>query len=578
MKALFKTQTLQTIPEQVQAHINGIDSECKNFIETNVKRLAKSLGQDNLPPSNTLQPYTNEIDAFFDTKITTANIFLQGLTEHHDEQATDDTITEKKEIIESLKKHLRNTEEEVHDITIERDVHAHRTYTILLYVFGIFESIWVSNVLTFLGDSTLIVLIGGLIVAFSLVMYFKYITLHVRDSKHLPWYQKVVIPIFSLAVLVSIGLLRYIQIQISASETEVPNIPYANNPFVFGVLSALPAIATILITHRFILSSDEKKKKRQHDTLSQEIADIQSRIAQLTQEVHHLLSQKKTAQTTGTQLANYTPQIHAHIESYRKQALSIFVTENMRYRTSRATPFNGSLSSIAFLSLGVSGLLSACSPPKPTVDENHVAITVAIDITDTESYQTTARDLLVHTIADHPMTDAFTITIQSLSQYHVNELQIFTLPKESFLLGNEYKRRKKVEHMVDEVDQAIALVYQKQGKKQRSNLFAPLITAANRLAQTNAATQHLVVISDLAENGTFSCYKKSDLRMLQQNPEAVEKLLLKGTNALHYPHLTVHISHQPRSQTDDEVYAIMAQFVKDFFEKQGATVEIGATL
>lgn len=198
-----------------------------------------------------------------------------------------------------------------------------------------------------------------------------------------------------------------------------------------------------------------------------------------------------------------------------------------------------------------------------------------VDITDPDTGRLRASSIIGTATNGRNINDAITVHVETLSPYHHNTVQEFKLPKESLLLGNPTIRKRSVQALTKQLDTTLLKMYAEQNSKEQSNIFEPILTAANELSTSNTSRKVIIVSSDLQENTPlFSYFKKADSILLKTNPDEVERILLNGTPVKDLKGVTIYLIHTPRSLHDDDLFNQFAKLYKRFYEKHHAVVII----
>ncbi len=208
-------------------------------------------------------------------------------------------------------------------------------------------------------------------------------------------------------------------------------------------------------------------------------------------------------------------------------------------------------------------------------DTNDAFLKLFVDITDKDSAQVQAHEVM--TLATNNFTSKEDITIQTeaLSNYHINPVQEFHLPKENFITGNSQRRRRTISKLSKQLDTAIQNMYAEQSAKKQSKIFLPFLHAVNELSETKAKNKIIICASDLVENNkTFTCFDPISMKLLKKDPDLIEMVLLQGNTVKNLRGMTIYLVHHPRNERDDELFNVMAHFYKRFYEAYGAKVYI----
>jgi hypothetical protein len=166
-----------------------------------------------------------------------------------------------------------------------------------------------------------------------------------------------------------------------------------------------------------------------------------------------------------------------------------------------------------------------------------------------------------------------------ITEVHINKEFSASLPPANLDNFNKFKRKNKVKKFLSNIDIAIQDLQNVEFGRPKSSIFVPVAKTINKLAQTKANRQILVIQSDLFEN-TFilSKYDKSQMIKIENKPQSLEQVLDKETPIFsRLDNMGIYIINQPKSNTDKDFY-IISSIYKNWLESKGATVEIMANL
>lgn len=166
-----------------------------------------------------------------------------------------------------------------------------------------------------------------------------------------------------------------------------------------------------------------------------------------------------------------------------------------------------------------------------------------------------------------------------ISEVHINKEFSASLPPANLDNFNKFKRKNKVKKFLSSIDMAIQDLQNVEFGRPKSSIFVPVAKTINKLAQTKANRQILVIQSDLFEN-TFilSKYDKNQMIKIENKPQSLEQVLDKETPIYsRLDNMTIYIINQPKSNSDKDFY-IISNIYKNWLESKGAKVEIMANL
>ena len=166
-----------------------------------------------------------------------------------------------------------------------------------------------------------------------------------------------------------------------------------------------------------------------------------------------------------------------------------------------------------------------------------------------------------------------------VTDLNINKVQQTKLESENFLLGNKYKRIKKVDSFYSNINTIITNSLNEPIGKDNSAIYIPIVKELNQLSQSNAQTKILFIYSDLMENtNEISFYDESTFKNIKNNPEIIRR---NFNSQMKLPKLTgikIYIIYQPNNTKQDKDFKIVSDFYKSLFESKGASVEITANV
>lgn len=215
------------------------------------------------------------------------------------------------------------------------------------------------------------------------------------------------------------------------------------------------------------------------------------------------------------------------------------------------------------------------------LDSKAIDITLCVDVTDKDSARLSGANILSIAIHDNSTSESITVKTQTLSEYHVNTMQEFSLKEQSFLNSNAHRRKREIDKLAKQIDTELNTLYTQQTDRKQSHIFLPILNILNELSEIASVHKKTILIinSDLQENtNEFSCFRKSDLALLRQNNNKAQNTLLQGIKIKDLHNVTVYLVHAPRSLRDDELFNAMSLFYKKVLEEKGAKVFIQSNL
>jgi hypothetical protein len=249
-------------------------------------------------------------------------------------------IAEKKEQAEQHTRIMNNKKHDRESIKINRDIKAYQVYRVILWLFTLLESCWLALIFSgAFNDSNIMVMIGAVVISFSLIQSTKIFTLYVRDR---PWHQiplwiKIGAPLFIIGVVVSLGLLRYTSVMISSDET-ITTYRYLNHPVMFMIITMIPLVGTALVVYRYFLSEEELNKLRERNQLDDECKEEEQKMLTCTNEVKEMTAQRNDIAQARVKCKHAEQVLIQRFDGYVKEALGVFKLENIKHRNDSAYP------------------------------------------------------------------------------------------------------------------------------------------------------------------------------------------------------------------------------------------------
>ncbi|MBS1684022.1 MAG: hypothetical protein JSS76_04665 [Bacteroidetes bacterium] len=152
----------------------------------------------------------------------------------------------------------------------------------------------------------------------------------------------------------------------------------------------------------------------------------------------------------------------------------------------------------------------------------------------------------------------------------------FEIAPQEKLMQNPGQRSKAINDFNARISLAFAQVSLQPLGKSKSEIFGPIARALNELASQNVMEKYAIFCSDLHQNSDlFSVYKKSDMDMLYNHPEEVEKIIIKATpinNNL--KGVSIQLIYNAPNYESSKRYALIASLFKKICEERGARVII----
>ncbi len=223
-------------------------------------------------------------------------------------------------------------------------------------------------------------------------------------------------------------------------------------------------------------------------------------------------------------------------------------------------------------------LFGGCKPPA----SKFIEISIGYDITESNgtNLDIEASEIIeLFGIKDNPFNQA-RFRASTLSGVHINRInQLKLSPIESMSEYQKYVRQAEIEKFTTGIDSLITTLKNEETGRQYSSLFKPINAELLRLARSNADKKYFICFTDLQENSAiFSCYSKSSINFLKNNPEEFTHQFLKSAPLP--PDLTgisIYIIYSPDILTDTN-FRLISEWYKQILTRRNADVFIGANL
>lgn len=340
----MKTRQKLTLDEQAESMVKELRTKCdqahEQYLENNVRRSARACAQSGVPrlDDEKLDPYVQDIVGHYSTERTNVQIEMAGKIQALLGSISIDAhkrgIEEKNDSINSVQRKIDTGRDALEDYHINRSVSSYHFYQVFLWVLMIMESAWLSLVFSGLGDNNLMVLIGAAVVSITLITSVKLLTLYVRDR---PWdeisyFTRFAIALYVIAVVVAIGLLRYVSITTN-NEGYLVKIQYLNHPIIFMIITAIPLVATFLIVHKYFLSDEERLKVKHANRVKRECHVAEQEKAKHLAERDRLIQKREDTAHMRIKLNHYEQALMERFDGYLIKAIGTFKLENLKHRS-----------------------------------------------------------------------------------------------------------------------------------------------------------------------------------------------------------------------------------------------------
>lgn len=157
--------------------------------------------------------------------------------------------------------------------------------------------------------------------------------------------------------------------------------------------------------------------------------------------------------------------------------------------------------------------------------------------------------------------------------------QLKLKPAPSKLIGNDFDREEEIQHFKQELDSALSVISAETEGRKFSSVYVPFAREVNRMAQTTADINLIVLVSDLVENSEFlSFFKKNYENDLHTSPKVIEDYFQNELPlADDLTGFIIHIVHEPIGD-DNTLFKKLSRVYQSMLEERGAVVLVQANL
>ena len=222
--------------------------------------------------------------------------------------------------------------------------------------------------------------------------------------------------------------------------------------------------------------------------------------------------------------------------------------------------------------------VSACTNSK----QDGITISVLEDVTEKDFLaKPNADDFDSRFDLDTYPWRSTTFCYGSISSLHHNKRYEFSLSGATALLSNEMERKSQIQEFKNQIRE-VFLLQNDSTKHRYSAIWEPLVEELGRLQKDSTQNATLFLFSDLGENNPtwFSTYSKTDMRLLQNDPEKIHKRFIEKAEGLSgdTSDLKVIVVYQPRNKPEDTRFKQMKQLYKAVFKELHISIEFTANL
>jgi hypothetical protein len=195
-----------------------------------------------------------------------------------------------------------------------------------------------------------------------------------------------------------------------------------------------------------------------------------------------------------------------------------------------------------------------------------------IDNTDDLSSKPNVNQIIKMYDIDKDIWQSLHITVSFLSNKDLTPAKSLSLENENRLLASKQLRISKVENFKRALRKA--LIVDTTSSFEHSIIYRTLARNLNALSKSKASKKHMIIYSDLMENGEISFYNKKTFALLKTDPNSVQSILENDEVIHNLKGVEVWFIFSPRSYEQNMTYMTVANFYKNLLEAKGAKVHI----
>jgi len=204
---------------------------------------------------------------------------------------------------------------------------------------------------------------------------------------------------------------------------------------------------------------------------------------------------------------------------------------------------------------------------------------VLIDKTDSFLVKPDATEILA---LSHIQDDKFKtvrLRIQSVSNVNYNPITSLELPAAIPLLSNPTERDTEALDFINRTKSKIDSINTLPAGLQHSSIYLNVIGEVNKMAAIEGNQKIVIVYSDLLENSPlFNMYNTKQQRLLKTNLISVKAAFLKALKPVCLKGIQVYFIFRPRTDAENDRFALIVNLYKTILEESGASVFIGGNL
>lgn len=206
------------------------------------------------------------------------------------------------------------------------------------------------------------------------------------------------------------------------------------------------------------------------------------------------------------------------------------------------------------------------------VPEKSTEAIILIDNTDAISSRPDNSQIIKSFNLNKDIWQTINITVSFLSNKDLTSSKTLSLESENRLLASKQLRIAKVENFKKALKKA--LVVDTVSTFNHSIIYRTIARNLNALSKSNASNKHLIIYSDLMENGEVSFYDNKTLALVKTNPNIIQSILEKDEVINNLKGIETWFIFNPKTYQQNNIYMIVANFYKYLLEAKGAKVYI----
>ena len=344
MKKKTSHSTMVEKAEDLVAQLlEALDSKHITILER-CKRISIINAQQGIPFKDDPNYHADEILAKYETERSEIRLKLEADSQNIlggiDLSHIVKQINETEERQNIISRERNNKANERDDINITRDVKTFKLIRIILCLFLFAESTYLALVFSnIFYDNNILVWIGSFVISFGLLYVTTISTLYFRDKPfdEIPWINKIGAPLFLLAVITALGLVRYTSVSVIDGNTTVMK-GYIDHPSIFIILTALPIIASCLCVWKFYLGDEDMKKDSESEKLDGEILELEFKIQTCKEDIKQLVLQRNDIAQARIKAQHAESIFIERIDAQVKESMALYKLHNLQHRTDRVYP------------------------------------------------------------------------------------------------------------------------------------------------------------------------------------------------------------------------------------------------